>query len=73
MKDSIRDLESSKGQWKEILSRFWIASFVNQATKRESFPLSVIHVARSLCSQSVRRGFAELINESASLLSLGIS
>lgn len=32
MKDEgVRDLESSKR--KEILSRFWIASFVNQLTK----------------------------------------
>lgn len=42
----------------------WIASFVDQSTKRERS--LAIHVL--VAPFAVRRGFAELINESASLL-----
>lgn len=55
MKDEgVRDLESSK--WKEILSRFWIASFVNQLTKRKRSPslARAIHVLVSFAVRSAR-------------------
>lgn len=55
MKDEgVRGLESFK--WKEILSRFWIASFVNQLTKRERSPsfARAIHVLVSFAVRSAR-------------------